>query len=141
MRVDHLFSASVTWHGLNEAAEFVPPLIFDRNASSVLPDWFKQQQPDVIVASEETVVRDYDRILKLSVPGPVAFATTSIGPESGRSSPIVGGIDELPAEIGAAAVDLLASMIERRVQGLPVPPASTLLAGRCRIGGERRSRE
>ncbi len=141
VRVDHLFSAAVTWHGLNEAAEFVPPLIFDRDASLVLPDWFKQQQPDVIVASEEAVVRDYGRILKLRVPGPVAFATTSVGPESGRSSLIVGGIDELPAEIGAAAVDLLVSMIERRVRGLPVSPASTLLAGRCRIGGARRSRE
>jgi len=141
VRVDHLFSAAVTWHGLNEAAAFVPPLIFDRDVSMVLPDWFKRQKPDVIVASEESVVRDYARILKLKVPGPVVFSTTSVGPESGRSSPIVGGIDELPLEIGAAAVDLLASMIERRVRGLPASPASTLLAGRWRAGGVRRSRE
>ena len=42
----------------------------------------------------------------------------------------IAGIDERPDEIGKAAADLLTSMVERRVQGSPDSPASTLLTGR-----------
>ena len=132
LRVNHLFSAALTWHGLNEASGLVPPLILEGEATAALPRWFKQWKPDAIIGSEEVAVRNYARSLNLKLLGPVALATTSVTPVPISGSGSIGGIDELPAEIGAAAVELLASMVERRVLGLPRSPTATLLAGRWR---------
>lgn len=133
LRVNHVFSAAITWHGLNEAAEFVRPLVFEGPVDEALLPWFKQEQPDAVVATAEVIVRDYARLLRLRIPGPVGFASTSVKPLVAEPA-LIGGIDESPAEIGATAVDLLASMVERRVHGVPTSPASTLLAGRWRAG-------
>lgn len=133
LRVNHLFSAAVTWHGLNETAGLVPPFLFERSAVEGLVKWFKREQPDVIIATEEAAVWDCARILRLKVPGRVGFASTNI-PEDAGHRHLIGGMDEAPEEIGAAAADLLADLIERRVHGLPGSPASTSLAGRWRPG-------
>jgi LacI family transcriptional regulator len=98
-----------------------------------LAPWFRRERPDALVATSEELVRDCARLLKLKIPGPVGFASTNVASTRSALGEIA-GIDELPEEIGAIAVDLLASMVERRVRGLPVAPSSTLLAGRWRAG-------
>lgn len=133
LRVNHVFSAVVTWHGLNEAAAAVKPLVIERDPPQELAAWFQREQPDVIVATDERSCRDYAKWLRLRMPGPVGFACTS-GLPGGEGNSVVGGIDEGPAGIGAAAVDILASLIERRVRGLPDSPTVSLLAGSWRPG-------
>lgn len=133
LRVNHVFSAAITWHGLNEAPEFVPPLVCEGPVGDAVAPWFQRERPDVIVATAEVIVRDYARLLRLRIPGPVGFASTSVKVAT-DDPPLIGGIDETPAAIGATAVDLLASMVERREYGVPASAASTLLAGRWRAG-------
>ena len=133
LRVNHAFGAALTWHGLNEAAEFVRPLVWDGTPRGQLVPWFRRERPDAIIATEESLLRDYARQLKLTIPGPVGFASTSIQ-SAPVETPPVAGIDEMPAEIGAAAADLLAGMVERRVRGVPDAPTATLFAGRWRAG-------
>lgn len=133
LRVNHVFCAAVTWHGLNEAAEVVRPLVVESEPVEELGTWFRRERPDVIVATEERSCRDYAKWLRLRIPGPVGFACTSKLPGGGENS-LMGGIDEGPAGIGAAAVDILASLVERRARGLPDSPTVTLLAGRWRAG-------
>ena len=67
--------------------------------------------------------------LGVPVTGALGFASTNVRPGEGRS-PAIAGIDEMPREIGASAVDLLASLIARRERGLPKLPTATLLTGR-----------
>jgi DNA-binding LacI/PurR family transcriptional regulator len=127
------FSAAVLSFGRREAAPAIEPLVWDGDLGGALLPWFRRERPDVLVATSEGHVRECARRLKLKIPGRIGFATTNVTPvKSGIAE--IAGIDELPEEIGAGAVDLLASMIERRVRGLPVSPASTLLAGRWCAG-------
>jgi LacI family transcriptional regulator len=134
LRVNHLFSAAVTWHGMNEAGAFVPPLVCTEALEHEIGAWFARERPDAIVATEEPAARACVQALRLKVPGPVGVACTSAGILGARGNRMFSGVDELPDQIGAAAVDLLASLIERRVVGLPVAAASTLLAGRWTAG-------
>jgi DNA-binding LacI/PurR family transcriptional regulator len=129
LRVNHLFTAAVTWHGLNEAAELVPPLVYAETLAGELRPWFARHRPDVIVATEYPAVRACLHALRLSVPGRVGFACTSVGKTGDRETEKIPGIDELPEQIGAAAVDLLSSMIERRICGLPAATTSSLIHG------------
>jgi DNA-binding LacI/PurR family transcriptional regulator len=125
-RVDHLFDAAFAWHGLREAEQRVPPLVLGEITRDALRKWYDRERPDVVVATEEVLLAKYARWLGLGSRRRVGFASTNVrgGREDGPS-----GIDERPAEIGAVAVDLLASMIERRVRGLPASPSTTLLPG------------
>jgi DNA-binding LacI/PurR family transcriptional regulator len=129
LRVNHLFTAAVTWHGLNEAAELVPPLVYAESLAGELRPWFARHRPDAIVATEYPAVRACLHALRLSVPGRVGFACTSVGKTGDRETEKIPGIDELPEQIGAAAVDLLSSMIERRICGLPAATTSSLIQG------------
>lgn len=134
-RVNHGFSAAVVSHGRHSVgdAEPVAPLMVSGDLRENLAPWFKREQPDAIITSDETAARECARLLRLKIPGPVGFACTSVQ-ASNDPSPLITGIDELPAEIGVISVDLLASMVERRVRGLPAAPTSTLLAGHWRPG-------
>lgn len=132
-RVNHGFSAAVLSHGRHEAAEAVEPLVFNGTLRGTLEPWYRRERPDAIIATAESLVRECARLLRQRIPGPFGFASTNLEP-GGTGSAMIGGIDESPGEIGALAVDLIASMVERRARGLPESPTSTLLAGRWRGG-------
>ena len=133
VRANRGFSAAMLSFGRYEAAEPVPPLIWEGELTEALISWFRHEQPDVLVAMSEDHVRLCARILRLKIPGPIGFASTNVGPGNAGSG-LIAGIDEQPEEIGAMSIDLLASMIERCIRGLPSCPASTLLAGLWRNG-------
>ena len=126
IRTEHGFTAAVTWHGLNEAPHFVPPLVKHGDPARALRAWFVRERPDVIITNEPRSARECARHLGCRISGPPRFVVTSIAPDRRDS---LGGIDERPAAVGIAAVDQLASMVERRVRGLPESPASIQLAG------------
>ncbi len=125
-RVEHLFDAAFTWHGAREVPERVPPLLCDAISRQRLIAWWRRERPDVLVATEEGLLPKYARWLGPKARDSVGLASTNVR-GLGELEPT--GIDERPAEIGAAAVNLLASMIERRERGLPVSPTTTLLPG------------
>ena len=128
-RVNHVFTAAATWHNLHESKVQIPPLIFETADSCDLRIWFKRYKPDAIVTNEVVAVTGFAEALGLSVPGRIGFASTYIEPTSELT-----GIDELPMEIGATAIDLLASKLHRRERGLPVTPTATLVDGRWHPG-------
>ena len=75
-------------------------------------------------------------------PAPGSRIRPKIGSESNRGrgsqsiepSSELTGIHELQMEIGATAIDLLASKLHRRERGLPVTPTATLVDGRWHAG-------
>lgn len=127
LRSAHGFTAAVAWHGLNEAHSPVPPLVTRGDLATTVRAWCTRHRPDVIVTSELESARECARLLGRRLGASPPFAVTSL-PAEGVAG--VAGIDEQPAAIGAAAIDLLAHLVERRSKGLPESPASTLLTGR-----------
>jgi DNA-binding LacI/PurR family transcriptional regulator len=125
MRVNHAFSAAVTWHGYHRQASIVPPLIFSTRRPTGLTAWFRREKPDAIISSDHLRSREFAEILGAPLGGPVAFVSTYTDPHSGLA-----GIDELPGEIAATAVDRLAGMIQHVEKGIPVHATATLLSGR-----------
>jgi DNA-binding LacI/PurR family transcriptional regulator len=125
-RVNHVFNAGVMWHNIYQGDALVPPLLYsgDLPPAGALQAWFKRERPDVIVAHAAHQCRAFAHTLGLKIPGPIGFAGTN----TLVSSPIA-GIEERPDEIGAAAVDLLAGMIQRAEKGVPAVPTSTLIQG------------
>ncbi len=127
-RSENGFTAAVTWHGLNETDHFVPPLVTTRQDVEHLRTWYIRERPDAIITNEPQSARECARVLGLKLSGPPRFVVTSLIESANPGG--IAGIDERPDEIGKAAADLLTSMVERRVQGSPDSPASTLLTGR-----------
>lgn len=127
LRSAHGFTAAVAWHGLNEAHSPIPPLVTRGDLVTTLRAWCRRHRPDVIVTPELGSARECARLLGRRLGGSPPFVVASL-PGGGAAD--VAGIDEQPAAIGAAAVDLLAHLVERRSKGLPESPASTLLTGR-----------
>ncbi len=124
LRVNHAFSAAVIRHNLAGREVAVPPFIYQRLVPAELVAWYRRERPDAIVATDEAFCRDYARILRLPIPGRVGFVSTNT---SSRST--IAGIDELPEEVGATAVDLLAGMIQHGEKGLPGHPTTAELHG------------
>jgi LacI family transcriptional regulator len=128
-RVNHVFTAAATWHNLHESRVRIPPLIFAEFNVRDLRTWFRRHRPDAIVTNEAVAVAGFSAALGLRVPGRIGVASTSIEPSSDLT-----GIHELPMEIGATAIDLLASKLHRRERGLPLTPTATLVDGRWHPG-------
>lgn len=124
-RVNHVFSATVSWYNQKYHGTDVPPLIFDAFRPSELRRWFAQARPTAIIASDDAWIREFARHLDLSIPGPIRFACTSVNPATKMA-----GINELPAEIGGAAVDLISGLIQRGVRGPPPHAIMTQVQGR-----------
>ena len=127
LRSEHGFSAAVRWHGANEAAHAVPPLVVREGGAAELRRWFAREQPDAIITNEVGAARDCARSLGQKIGGAVRFAVTSL---IGEAHAGISGIDERAGAIGGAAAEMLAGMIERRVRGRPESPTATLLNGR-----------
>lgn len=127
LRSAHGFTAAVTWHGTNEARHLVPPLVTRGTAAEAVRAWFEREKPDAIITNEARSSRECARFLGRKLSVPLRFAVTSVPREPRRD---LWGIDERPAAIGSAALDLLAGMVEHGVRGPPESPASTLLPGR-----------
>jgi DNA-binding LacI/PurR family transcriptional regulator len=127
-RVYHAYNAAVAWHGLYND-RFVAPLIYDGSLPRNLPSWCKQEQPDVVVTNTERLCREFAHLLGRKIPGAIGFASTNTTRDSTTA-----GIDERPSGIGAVAVDLLTSMIQRGEKGVPAVATSTSLQGRWVTG-------
>ena len=125
-RVDHAFSAAVIRHNIEGRRLTVSPFVYDYAGlqPAALREWFKREKPDAILTTDDAFSRDYARILNLPIPGPVGFVSTNTSPGS-----LISGIDELPGEVAATAVDVLAGMIQHGQKGVPRNPTTTELQG------------
>jgi DNA-binding LacI/PurR family transcriptional regulator len=122
--VGQAFSAAVLWKSFLGGAEPVMPLIYEGPRPEKLGAWFERERPDVIVATGEADARAYAHDLGLKVPGRVGFAVGNRTPNT-----IFAGIEERPAEIGGAAIRLLASLVQHGEKGVPAVPTVTMVKG------------
>ncbi len=96
-----------------------------------LMQWMAKAKPDVVV-SEDARVLEWLRQGGVRIPEQCGFALTARHP----GHPDCAGIDENSEVVGAAAVDLLTSLVERGETGLPKHPINLLVEGTWSPKGE-----
>jgi len=122
--VNHSFSAAVMWQNMLGSTEHVMPLLCQGERLTNLESWFASEKPDAIVVAGDVEAKEVAQGLGLRIPGRIGFASAS---KSGPS--LFAGMEERPAEIGATAIGLLASMIQRGERGIPAVPTVTMIKG------------
>ncbi|EIQ00992.1 transcriptional regulator [Opitutaceae bacterium TAV1] len=125
-RVNHAWSAMfwVDYHQ-QPASHQVPPLLFEGNLKAgTLRSWHKRHAPDAI-ACDDLKITELAMQIGLAPGQEIAIACTRIQNTAG--TPPHAGMDQNGNAIGAAAVDILAGMIQRNERGIPAIPNRTLI--------------
>lgn len=127
VRVDHRVMAVFGWHTRFGGGAAIPPFVMPRREPDLeaVSAWMREHQPDAVISDSEV---DLDRISAAVSPAErrrITWASTSVPPVVARYA----GIDEKATEVGAAAVEAVAAMIQRGERGLPATPRTTLIAG------------
>lgn len=106
----------------------IPPLVVPRLRRNLFLEWEARYRPDVIIASNVETVRRWLEAAGRKIPEDIGLVPPIMSDNGGG---FFSGMDENGAVIGAAAVDLLVSMIHRNERGVPVHPQRLLIEGSC----------
>ncbi len=110
--------------------ESIPPLDAVREVGK-LGAWFEKHRPTAVLAPDAWARERLAPFTRLPQDTSLLIY--------GNRRPGISGIDELPEVIGAAAVDLLTSCVQRGETGLPASPKRVLIAGRYMAGNTLRA--
>ena len=102
--------------------------LFDDANSGSIPKWCRKNRLEVLIGAEPEILQ----VLRRSglYPGKVGYATASWNHEE----PEIAGLDQLPDQIGAKAVELLIGQLQRIEFGLPALACTTMVEGEWRRG-------
>jgi DNA-binding LacI/PurR family transcriptional regulator len=92
--------------------------------------WLKRTRPDVLITLDADFLEKLLRDLGLDVPAKIGLASLGCAEIGDRIS----GICQLGHKKGAAAMDVLAGLVERNECGHPEHPITTLVEGRWNPG-------
>ncbi len=128
VRVNHRVLAAFLWHSRFAGDTAIPPLItpqYDPDADAI-HRWIEEHNPDAIFTNSESTLNQIFGLLSNRQRRQITLAsTTLLAPSTSRFS----GIADNAHEVGAAAVEIVAAMIQRGECGLPTTPRTTLIAG------------
>lgn len=127
VRVEHRVAAAHGWHNTVHRRQPIGALSIDRRALDrrALAGWVEANALDVVISDSE---HDLDLIAS-ALPGRwrrrLTLVSTSVHPPLARYP----GINEKPEEVGAAAIEALAAMIQRGERGVPAAARTVLIPG------------
>jgi len=146
VRVEHRVVAALGWHttlgdgakkegganggsGGDSGGKAIPPLMMragraDFDAAE-LRRWVEAHELDALVSDSEWYLDQIAAMLPGAWRKRLTLVATSVYPPLARYA----GINEKPEEVGAAAIEALAAMIQCGERGLPATPRTTLIAG------------
>jgi DNA-binding LacI/PurR family transcriptional regulator len=141
LREGHLHRFQGRWEaGVLMAAKMFPDLelartlyVNDQTDPAVLVRWLKREKPDVIIAPSTDVVPDIIAVVQRAgwlVPGDIGFVALAC-PQRGA---LASGIFQNGRMIGALALDMLISLLERNERGLPEQATTLMLEGQWNEG-------
>jgi len=99
--------------------------------------WLRRARPDVLITLDAEFLEGILRDLGMKVPADIGLASLGCAAIGDRFS----GICQLGHKKGAAAMDVLAGLVERNETGLPEQPITTLVEGRWNPGATLRTSE
>jgi len=122
-RGHHHFSGGFAAFHLSTSKAMIPPFLYDKiGDASKLRRWLELKKPDALIVSSGKIAQNIIQQLKSFKSARTAIAAIAL-PGKGA------GIDELPKEIGAKSIELIASMIVHRNTGLPTHPTVLMIEG------------
>lgn len=117
-RVRGLYSAAFLHSHFLKHSVSKPPSIFffkQTDFTSRFQAWIKRIKPDVLISGAGPPIFEALDSLGLKVPDDIGFVTFSRWGDHAKSA----GIDELPEDVGAMALDAVAAQLQRNERGLP----------------------
>ena len=96
-------------------------LVYEESDREELKEWLTRHKPDAMVVSDIALLEWIDE-LGLRIPDDMALVPLERFP--GYAS-----LDQKPAMVGAAAIDLIVSLIQRNETGLPADPTVVMVEG------------
>ena len=96
--------------------------LFDDTNRHLIADWARTERIDVML-SDNPQALDELRRNGIRTPGQIDFATLNWV----KHEPHIAGINQRPADIGAAAVDLVVAQIRRGERGIPDIPITSMV--------------
>ena len=105
----------------------------DQTEPAVLVRWLKREKPDVIIAPSTDVVPDIIGVVQRAgwlVPSDIGFVALACPQRDALAS----GIFQNGRMIGALALDMLISLLERNERGLPEQATTLMLEGQWNEG-------
>lgn len=107
----------------------IPPLLETTWDKAKLHHWLEKYRPDAIVSNMPEPLH-YLRELGYAVPEDIAYASID---RMEHTDPWA-GVDQLPMQVGAAAVDLVVSQLRNNETGIPECAKTVLIDGLWRDG-------
>ncbi len=123
-RVDDLWLAGAL---LTQSRNPNAPLkifLFDDETRHRIPEWAQSEKLEVMVSDNPQALHELRRG-GIRAPGDIDFATLNWV----KNDPEIAGINQRPAAIGAAAVDLVVAQIRRGERGIPEIPVTSMVEG------------
>ncbi len=128
-RVNHGWQGAYLHHYYNKPPDRrLEPLLITRWDQAQFIEWFERNKPDVVVSNYEEPLY-YLKKMGYRVPQDMGYANLDLVPGSNYS-----GIDQLPDNVGAVAVDLVARQLQNNEFGLPPHALTVQVDGLWRNG-------
>jgi len=123
-RVDDLWLAGalLTAHHNPQAA--VKLFFYDDDTRSQIAGWAAAERLEVILSDNQQALRALQQ-RGVRVPGDIDYVTLNWV----KHEPEIAGINQRPAAIGAAAIDLLIAQLGRGERGIPAMPITSMVEG------------
>ncbi len=138
-RVKFRWTGGIAWQNLFGGTEPVTPLITELPGpdleAAAFAAWLRREKPDAIIT--DASIRTTVAAVLAALPGRTRPKIITMNwPDAACDA----GIDQRPAQVGAAAIDVLAGLITRGEKGVPTLPSTTMIEGSWRSGtlGRRR---
>lgn len=131
LTVDYKWRASYRIHQQVLGLTSIEPFIFRERDSRKLKAWVRENKVQAVVSATSLVATMLESE-GLSIPGKIAYADLDLDPAAKK--PLGTGIDQNSELLGAAAVDLLLSLMRRGDCGVPTNPYNVLVEGRWVAG-------
>lgn len=123
-RVDDLWLSAALLTARSHPESPIKIFLFNDETRPQIAEWALAERLEVVVSDNDEPLREL-QAHGIRAPGQIDFATlnwTSAEPE-------IAGIDQHPAAIGAAAIDLVVAQIRRSERGIPQIPVTSMVEG------------
>jgi hypothetical protein len=103
-------------------------LVVEDSSAHTIPGWCRKEKIEVLIGAEPGVLSELRK--GGGFPGEIDYAAGSWNDEE----PEIAGLDQLPDQIGATAVDLVIGQLQRGERGVPKMASTTMVEGLWRSG-------
>jgi DNA-binding LacI/PurR family transcriptional regulator len=123
-RVDDLWLAGALLTQRHYPGAEMKVFLFDDEMRKKIPEWARAENLEVVLSDNPQALAELRRG-GIRSPGEIDYATLNWV----RGEPEIAGINQRPASIGAAAVDLVIAQIRRGERGIPEMPVTSMVEG------------